>query len=124
MSTTSGPTDRQVLGAYGEALAARHLIEAGMVLLDRNWRCPAGEIDLVLRDGRTLVFAEVKTRSSTAFGTPLEAVGPAKAGRLRRLAAAWMEVHQLRVSEVRLDLVGVLHGRDGVVEVQHVKGIC
>lgn len=123
MSTGSGTaTDKQLLGAYGEALAARHLVDAGMVLLDRNWRGPAGEIDLVLRDGATLVFCEVKTRSSTAFGSPLEAVGAAKAGRMRRLAAQWMEAHDVRVRDVRLDLVGVLHAA-GNVEIDHVAGV-
>lgn len=123
MSTGSGTaTDKQLLGAYGEALAARHLVDAGMVLLDRNWRGPAGEIDLVLRDGATLVFCEVKTRSSTAFGSPLEAVGAAKAGRMRRLAAQWMEAHDVRVRDVRLDLVGVLHAA-GKVEIDHVAGV-
>jgi putative endonuclease len=114
---------RRSLGAYGEAYAARHLVDAGMVLLDRNWRCDAGEIDLVLRDGRVLVVCEVKTRSSTAYGSPLEGVTDRKAARLRRLAARWLADHPLRPDEVRIDLVGVLAppGREPVVE--HVRGI-
>ena len=83
---TTGGRNRSV-GAYGERLAAQRLVGTGMVLLDRNWRCDAGEIDLVLRDGEVLVFCEVKTRSTAAYGHPLEAVTPAKAARLRRLAA-------------------------------------
>lgn len=118
-----GRTGRQELGAYGEALAAQHLLSTGMVLLDRNWRCPAGEIDLVLRDGRTLVFCEVKTRSSAAFGSPLEAVTPAKAARLRRLAAQWLDAHGLRVPDVRIDLVGVLCPAGAAAEVDHVAGV-
>ena len=62
-----------------------------MVVLDRNWRCELGEIDLVLRDGHTLVVCEVKTRSALRFGSPLEAVTEAKAARLRRLAARWLD---------------------------------
>ena len=81
--------------------------ELGMVVLDRNWRCVAGEIDLVLRDGPVLVFCEVKTRASAAFGAPLEAVSAAKVARLRRLAARWMNEHGVYADEVRLDLVGV-----------------
>lgn len=124
MSTGSGTAaHRQRLGAYGEAVAARHLVEAGMVLLDRNWRCPAGEIDLVLRDGRTLVFCEVKTRSSTAFGSPLESVGPEKAARLRRLAALWIEAHGVRARDVRIDLVGVLQSGGAAAAVDHVQGV-
>lgn len=124
MTTTSGTAaHRQALGAYGEALAAQHLVEQGMVVLDRNWRCTAGEIDLVLRDGRTLVFCEVKTRSSDAFGSPLEGVDARKAARLRRLAGQWVEAHDLRVRDLRIDLVGVLHAPPGRIEVEHVRGV-
>ena len=64
---------RRLLGERGETIAARHLTRCGMVLLDRNWRCEAGEIDLVLRDGHVLVICEVKTRTSIDYGAPLEA---------------------------------------------------
>jgi len=94
-----------------------------MVLLDRNWRCDQGEIDLVLRDGAILVICEVKTRSSIAFGSPLEAVTWKKASRLRRLAARWLNDHAIRPDDVRIDLVGVLVPRNGPVEVDHVKGV-
>jgi putative endonuclease len=116
-------THKRALGAYGEALAARHLVEGGMVLLDRNWRCPAGELDLVLRDGATLVFCEVKTRSSVAFGSPLEGVDVTKAARLRRLAAQWMAAHDVRARDVRIDLVGVLSVPGAAVEIEHVPGV-
>lgn len=120
---TAAARQRASLGAFGEALAARHLIEQGLVLLDRNWRCPSGEIDLVLRDGRVLVVCEVKTRSSLAFGSPLEAVTEQKAARLRRLAALWIADHDLRPDEVRIDLIGVLAVPGRPVEVQHVRGM-
>lgn len=114
---------RRELGRFGEAYAARHLTDRGMVVLDRNWRCDAGEIDLVLRDGRVLVVCEVKTRSSEAFGSPLEGVTERKAARLRRLAAHWLAEHDLHPPHVRIDLVGVLMpaGRSPVVE--HVRGV-
>ncbi len=118
-----GARRRQELGAYGEAAAARHLVEQGMVLLDRNWRCPLGEIDLVLRDGRTLVVCEVKTRSSTRFGSPLEAVTERKAARLRRLAARWLAEHEIRPADVRIDLVGVLVDRACPPQIDHVRGV-
>ena len=114
---------RQAVGAYGEELAARHLVEAGMVVLDRNWRCELGEIDLVLRDGATLVICEVKTRTSTRYGDPLEAVTEQKAARLRRLAARWLAGHDLRPGEVRIDVVGVLVPRRGAPTLDHVRGI-
>lgn len=121
MTTTA--RQKSALGSYGETLAARHLVDEGMVLLDRNWRCELGEIDLVLRDGRVLVVAEVKARSSAAFGSPLEGVTEEKAARLRRLAARWLAAHDLRPLEVRIDIVGVLVPREGAAEVDHVRGI-
>src|SRR5215218_995132 len=96
-STTDAPAGRpNGLGRYGERVAARHLTDRGMVVLDRNWRCDAGEIDLVLRDGDVLVVCEVKTRSSDACGTPHEAIGPAKLDRLQRLAMLWADRHGVR----------------------------
>jgi putative endonuclease len=81
---------RSVLGRYGEALAVRYLREQGMEVLERNWRCEHGEVDVVARDGDCLVICEVKTRRSAGFGEPVEAVTVAKARRLRRLAAAYL----------------------------------
>lgn len=111
------------VGSYGERVAAQRLIAEGMVLVDRNWRCPAGEIDLVLRDGDVVVFCEVKTRTSAAFGHPLEAVRPEKAARLRRLAAMWLQAHDVHARGVRIDVVGVLLQRSGPPELSHVKGV-
>lgn len=115
---------RQAMGAYGESSAARHLTEdLGMTLLDRNWRCASGEIDLVLRDGDTLVVCEVKTRRGEGHGSPLEAVTPEKFARLRRLAACWMEQHGLRVPDVRIDLVGIDLSRPVPERITHVRGV-
>jgi putative endonuclease len=119
---TRGERNRSV-GEYGERLAARRLVEDGMVLVDRNWRCDAGEIDLVLRDGDVLVFCEVKTRSAATYGHPLEAVRPEKAARLRRLAGRWLHENQVHAPGVRVDVVGVLLGRSGAPEVTHLKGV-
>jgi putative endonuclease len=118
-----GAEHRRLLGRRGELLAARHLTGLGMVVLDRNWRCEAGEIDLVLRDGPVLVICEVKTRTSTDYGSPLEAVDRRKADRLRRLAARWLRVHDCHPQDVRVDLVGVLAPPGGRVQVEHVSGI-
>lgn len=114
---------RQALGRYGESLAARRLAEQGMTLLDRNWRCPQGELDLVLREGDTLVVCEVKTRTTSDFGSPHEAVTPQKLARLRRLAAAWLHAHEVHPAGVRLDLVAVICPRRGPATVEHVRGI-
>lgn len=114
---------KDAVGRYGERVAARYLAEQGMVVLDRNWRCAAGEIDLVARDGDTLVVCEVKTRSGVGFGSPLEGVTAAKAARLRRLAALWLSAHPVRPYEVRLDVVGVLRSPRGAARVEHVRGV-
>ncbi|MCL2781483.1 MAG: YraN family protein [Actinomycetia bacterium] len=81
---------KDAVGRYGEDVAARHLADAGLTILARNWRCADGELDIVARDGPALVFCEVKTRRSVAFGDPSEAVGAVKAARLRRLALRWL----------------------------------
>jgi putative endonuclease len=120
--TTAGAT-KQALGRYGEQLAERHLVAQGMVLLDRNWRCDAGEIDLVLRDGDVLVVCEVKTRSSTDYGTPHEAVTDVKVGRLRRLAMRWVAEREVAVRDIRIDLVGIVRPRRGASSIEHVRGI-
>lgn len=116
-------THNQALGAYGELLAARYLTAQGMVLLDHNWRCPVGELDLVLREGRTLVICEVKTRTSHDYGTPHEAIDRTKIDRLRRLASAWLRVHTAHPDDIRLDLVAVLKPRRGATEIDHVRGL-
>ncbi|MCD4536020.1 YraN family protein [Nocardioides sp. cx-169] len=121
MTTTAA--SRQALGAYGERVAARHLVAAGLVLLDRNWRCDEGEIDLVLRDGAVLVVGEVKTRTSEVCGSPHEAVSEAKLDRLRRLGQRWAEDHGLHPPETRVDLVAVLRPPRGAAVVEHVRGI-
>ncbi|HVQ88428.1 MAG TPA: YraN family protein [Actinomycetes bacterium] len=112
---------KDALGRYGEDVATRHLQEQGYVVLDRNWRCEVGEIDIVARDGDTLVVCEVKTRRGTGFGSPLEAITPSKAARLRRLAACWLRAHDVRPRTIRIDVVGVLGGQ-GTPAVEHIRG--
>lgn len=114
---------RTALGRYGESVAERHLTAQGMILLERNWRCDEGELDLVLRDGPVLVACEVKTRTGTAFGSPHEAVGPDKLARLRRLAERWVQARGLHPPEVRVDLVAVLRDGKGAALVDHVRGL-
>ncbi len=123
MTRTARDLRRQALGRYGETLAAQYLVQQGLVLLDRNWRGRGGELDLVLRDGDVLVVCEVKTRTSTACGTPHEAVTWPKLHRLRRLAAEWLTLHDLHPREVRIDLVAVMRPRRGRSTLEHVKGL-
>ena len=119
----SGSPHNDSVGAYGERVAARHLVDAGMVVVDRNWSCEHGEIDLVLRDGEVLVVCEVKTRSSDACGSPHEAITPAKLDRLKRLGLLWAEAHDVRPAETRIDLVAVHRPRRGPSTVDHVRGL-
>jgi putative endonuclease len=123
MTETTTAEARQALGAYGEGVAARHLVEQGLVLLERNWRCDEGEIDLVLRDGATLVVCEVKTRTSLRSGTPHEAITDAKLARLKRLGERWALERGVRPDGTRVDLVAVLRPRRGPAVVDHVAGL-
>ena len=123
MTGSTAAAVNRALGAYGESLAARHLIGQGMVLLDSNWRCEAGEIDLVLRDGRVLVVCEVKTRSSVACGHPHEAVTSTKVARLVELGVRWQQCRGVRAEELRIDLVCVLRPRRGPSTIDHVRGV-
>ncbi|MDT0402238.1 MULTISPECIES: YraN family protein [Streptomyces] len=113
------------LGKYGESLAARRLAQAGMTVLERNWRCGrTGEIDIVARDGDALVVCEVKTRRAGPFQHPMEAVTAAKADRLRGLAERWLQEHGgAPPGGVRIDLVGVLLPARGAPVVEHVRGV-
>ncbi|WP_190130380.1 YraN family protein [Streptomyces mashuensis] len=112
------------LGRYGEGLAARRLTEAGMTVLARNWRCRAGEIDVVALDGDVLVICEVKSRRAGPYEHPMQAVTPAKTGRLRRLAGHWLDRHGgAPPGGVRIDVVGVVVPDRGAPRVEHVKGV-
>ena len=111
------------LGRRGEAIAAQFLIGAGFDIVERNWRCPQGEIDLVAREGDELVFVEVKTRSSVAFGHPLESITLQKLARLRRLAAAWCDTHPGSHNNIRIDAVAVIAPPRGEFEIDHVRRV-
>ena len=111
---------KDALGAYGERVAAAHLVAAGMTVLDRNWRCPIGEIDIVARDGDVLVVCEVKTRSSVAFGHPAEAVDWRKQRELVRSATVWIDRHGRPNESYRFDVIGVLVDGNSV-RVKHVE---
>ena len=123
MAEQATETGTRALGRYGEDLAARYLTDLGMEVLERNWRCEHGEVDVVALDGDCLVVCEVKTRRSTVFGEPVEAVTWRKAARLRRLAAAWLAEHELRPGGVRIDVVGILRPDTGPATLRHVRGL-
>ena len=111
----------QQLGARGEDLAAEFLESVGMVVLERNWRCRYGELDLVARDGAVLVFVEVRARSGSGFGTPFESVTWQKRLRLSRMAAAYVGLKRLGNEPCRFDVVAVIEG-DGERTIELLKG--
>lgn len=121
MATTARA--RRALGQWGEDLAARSLTEAGLAILDRNWRCDLGEIDIVARSGDVLVAVEVKTRTTEVFGSPAAAVTRSKAARLRRLTARWLAEHALTPREVRIDVVSIFVPHRGAPEIEHLQAV-
>jgi putative endonuclease len=105
----------RTLGIRGEDAAAAWYLGQGYEVVARNWRCREGELDLIVRDGRTFVFCEVKARASAAFGAPVEAITLQKQARLRRLAARWLEDSPVRAREIRFDVASILGGELEVI---------
>jgi putative endonuclease len=110
------------LGARGEQIAVAYLTDTGLRVLDRNWRCREGELDIVARDGDALVFCEVKTRRGVGYGHPVEAVTSAKQRRLRTLAQRWLAAHDDHAPDLRFDVVGVLVRPNRPALVTHLRG--
>jgi putative endonuclease len=117
--------NRAELGALGEQLAVDHLRGRGLQLLTRNWRCRHGELDLIVADPATdtVVFVEVKTRTTDMFGGLADAVTPQKLRRLRRLAGLWLATQDTRWSTIRIDVVGVRIGRRRSPEITHLEAV-
>lgn len=116
---------RAEIGALGEQLAVEHLQALGLRVVERNWRCRYGELDVIVADDatRTAVFVEVKTRTTDRFGGVQQAVSPQKLRRLRRLAGLWLATHDGKWSRVRIDVIGIRIGRQRVPEVSHIQGV-
>jgi putative endonuclease len=118
---------KQQLGVRGEDLACAELQRQGLQVLERNWRCRLGEIDIVAAEaganGLTLVFCEVKCRSGLGFGHPLEAITFSKMRTLRQLAVLWMREHQVSASAIRLDAIGVVLAAGQEPSITHVRAV-
>jgi putative endonuclease len=114
---------KDVLGRSGEQAAAEYLESSGLRILDRNWRCADGEIDIVAVERQTLVVCEVKSRTGMRYGGPLEAVSRAKRARLRRLAVLWLNAHGIRFDQVRIDVVGLVYEGTGGFTIEHIRGV-
>jgi putative endonuclease len=106
-----------LLGKEGERLAERYLQKKGYKLVERNYRCTVGELDLIVLDRRVVVFVEVKTRTGHGFGTPLEAVEFRKQRKMIQAAQFFLAVKGLQQRDARFDVVGVSWmGREPIVE--------
>ncbi len=112
---------RIALGRLGEDLAADYLRKQAYIILNRNYRTARGEIDLVAKDGETLVFIEVKTRKSTAFGTPLEAITRQKQVKLRELALTYMQEQHVGASGIRFDAIAISCRYGKAPEIVHLR---
>ena len=117
------PDSRKNLGDFGEQAAAAYLIKRGYTLLARKWRCRTGEIDLLMRDGATLVFVEVRTRRDDRLGMAEESVGPTKQAKLIALAYAYLEAAGTPDDLAwRIDVVALNIGRDGrIAQLRHIR---
>jgi putative endonuclease len=123
--TTRTTLTRAEIGALGEQLAAEHLTSLGLRIVARNWRCRWGELDLIAADSaaRTVVFVEVKTRTTDRFGGVAQAVTHQKVRRLRRLAGLWLAGQHGGWAAVRIDVIGVRIGRRRTPEITHLQGV-
>ncbi|MBT0568370.1 YraN family protein [Williamsia sp. CHRR-6] len=125
MATSRREPDRrrQIIGRRGEDAAADHLEKSGWQVLERNWRCRYGELDLIALDGDVLVAVEVKTRTGTTFGDPAAAVTADKYRRLRRLIQLWLAQQQRRWPAVRFDVIAVSIDSTGRAHLRHLRGV-
>ena len=113
-------THKQILGQEGERIAEIYLRKKGYRVVERNYRCPVGELDLILLDRRVVVFVEVKTRTDDRFGAPLESVGPRKQKKMIKTALFFLTRHRLHNRDARFDVVGISY-QGGEPMVEHVE---
>ena len=113
------PDTRRALGQLGEDLAVHHLQRLGYIVLERNYRCPQGEVDIIARDGERLAFVEVRARRGTAFGTPKESVTPRKQARLVILARNYLQERGYSDVDWGIDVVAVQLTPRGTL--QHIE---
>ena len=111
------------LGRRGEDAACQYLEHQGLAVLARNWRCPGGELDVVATDGAQLVVVEVKCRSGTTRGTPLEAVTEEKLDRVRKTALRWLAAHRIGWVRIRFDVISIEWPADGPTRLHHLRGV-
>jgi putative endonuclease len=126
--TTKTPADpgesgNRDTGALGEELAATFLVSRGYRILERNFRCKGGEVDIVARDpkDKSLVFVEVKTRRGISYGVPQLAVTPFKQRQISKASLTWLSKNRLHDSNARFDVIAILLSDDGQHRVEHIS---
>jgi putative endonuclease len=117
------PSARSQLGAQGESIAAAHLEAQGMRIVDRNFHSRYGEVDLIAEQGEEIIFVEVKTRRTAAYGTPEESVTPRKRQRLLITAQTYLQQHALDQRPWRIDVVAITLQRSGPAVINHIQAI-
>jgi putative endonuclease len=117
--------ERQLIGKIGEEAACQFLQQQGYAIIENNFRCSLGEIDIVARDQRVTVIVEVRTRTSLTYGSPEESITTEKARRLKRLALSYLQNHHLSAEPCRIDLIAVMVDRKTrkILSINHIKGI-
>ncbi|MBR3249937.1 MAG: YraN family protein [Clostridia bacterium] len=113
---------RHIIGKYGEDVAVRFLEQKGYKIIERNFSCRQGELDIIARNNEYIVFIEVKTRSNFLYGTPIEAVGKNKQKHIFRVAKYYLHIHRLENHFVRFDVIEVFIDR-GIAKVNHIKQV-
>ncbi len=113
--------DNLNLGARGEEIAVAYLKGQKIIVVERNFRCKAGEVDIVARDGTTVVFIEVKTRRSMSFGPPQAAVTPFKQRQISKAALVWLAKRRLQEASARFDVIAILLRDHAVPEIEHIR---
>jgi putative endonuclease len=122
VKTGAGDGDTNLkTGRRGEELAAEYLVRRGCRILDRNYRCKGGEVDIVAREGTTLVFVEVKTRRSHAFGLPQHAVTLFKQRQIAKAALTWLSAHRKQNSMSRFDVVAITLRENADPLIEHLE---
>jgi putative endonuclease len=107
----------------GQRAAEQYLKGCGFRILDHDWKCPDGEINIVAVERNMLVVCDLRRCSGTRYGTPLETMSQAKCRRLRRLAVCWLNAHGVRFEQIRIDVVGLLYEGSGGFTIEHIRGV-
>ena len=110
------------LGQWGEKTAEKYLIRKGLSIIERNYRCKSGEIDLIARNGTTLVFIEVKTRSNLCYGLPCESITQQKLRHLKNAIQFYMKANRIETCDLRVDVIEILY-RNGQVFLRHIENV-